>query len=89
MGATKCKDCNYNDYVKKNKSKNYFTVSKYSNGIKEEPKGLPKWILRNLNNFGNCCINKKTYEKYEDELNLIAYIDEGVDLDNCYKIKKL
>lgn len=82
--CVRCKECNYNDYVKKNKEKNYFTVSKYETSEKKE-EGIPKWILRNLKFYGNCCVNINTYDKYASEFDKIADID-NVDLENCYKL---
>lgn len=84
--CVRCKECNYNDYLKKSKEKSYFTVSKYQNRLDEEV-GIPKWILRNLRLYGNCCVKKTTYEKYASELENLVYIAD-VDLENCFKIVK-
>lgn len=79
----RCKDCNYSDYMMKNHNTSYIDVSKYLNNSNEST-GMPLWILRNLKLYGNCCINKRTYDKYAEEIEEIAIKQE--EIENCYKI---
>lgn len=80
----RCRDCNYSDYAMKNGNKGYYNLIRKNRNYTE---CLPKWVLRNLKNFGNCCIGKTLYEKYSKEIDEIAYIRNEVG-DNCYAIVK-